>query len=81
MTGVNLGMLAAKGSLYVTRPVLMHYIAKDEDLAANTADVFEAVGRGAVASSIGQRYALSDARQAHEDLQARKTIGASILLP
>ena len=81
VTGVNLGMLAAKGSLYVTRPVLMHYIAKDEDLAANTADVFEAVGRGAVASSIGQRYALSDARQAHEDLQARKTIGASILLP
>ena len=81
VTGVNLGLLAAKGSLYVTRPTLMHYIAKDEDLAANTADVFDAVKRGAVTSSIGQRYALADARQAHEDLEARKTIGASILLP
>ncbi len=81
VTGVNLGILAAKGSLYVTRPTLMHYIAKDEDLAANTADVFDAVKRGAVTSSIGQRYALADAAKAHEDLEARKTIGASILLP
>ena len=63
VTGVNLGLLAAKGSLYVTRPTLMHYIAKDEDLAANTADVFDAVKRGAVTSSIGQRYALADARR------------------
>ena len=81
VTGVNLGILAAKGSLYVTRPTLMHYIAKDEDLAANTADVFDAVARGALTSSIGQRYALAEARLAHEDLEARKTIGASILLP
>ncbi|WP_203291095.1 quinone oxidoreductase family protein [Maricaulis parjimensis] len=81
VTGVNLGLLAAKGSLYVTRPTLMHYVARDEDLAANTADVFDAVKRGAVTSSIGQRCQLADARQAHEDLEARKTVGASILLP
>ena len=81
VTGVNLGILTQKGSLYVTRPSLMHYVASDKDLAANTADVFDAVARGAISIDINQRYALADAQKAHEDLEARRTTGASVLVP
>jgi NADPH2:quinone reductase len=81
VTGVNLGILTQKGSLYVTRPSLMHYVASDADLAANTADVFDAVARGAISIDINQRYALADAQKAHEDLEARRTTGASVLVP
>lgn len=81
VTGVNLGILTQKGSLYVTRPSLMHYVASDEDLAANTADVFDAVARGAISIDINQRYALADAQKAHEDLEGRRTTGASVLVP
>jgi len=81
VTGVDLGILTQKGSLYVTRPSLMHYVASDADLAANTADVFDAVARGAISIDINQRYALADAQKAHEDLEARRTTGASVLVP
>ncbi|MEP3074343.1 quinone oxidoreductase [Maricaulis sp.] len=81
VTGVNLGILTQKGSLYVTRPSLMHYVASDEDLAANTADVFDAVARGAISIDINQRYALADAQKAHQDLEGRRTTGASVLVP
>ncbi|MEA1940914.1 MAG: quinone oxidoreductase [Pseudomonadota bacterium] len=81
VTGVNLGILTQKGSLYVTRPSLMHYVASDADLAANTADVFDAVARGAISIDINQRYALADAQKAHEDLEGRRTTGASVLVP
>jgi NADPH2:quinone reductase len=59
----------------------MHYVASDDDLAANTADVFDAVARGAISIDINQRYALADARKAHEDLEGRRTTGASVLVP
>lgn len=81
VTGVELGILTQKGSVYVTRPSLAHYVASDDALATNTADVFDAVARGALSIRINQRYALADAVQAHEDLEARKTTGASILAP
>ena len=81
VTGVDLGLLTQKGSIYITRPSLMHYVASNEDLAANTADVFDALARGAISTSINQRYALNEAVKAHEDLEARRTTGASILIP
>lgn len=81
VTGVDLGILTQKGSLYVTRPSLGHYTATDDALAANTADVFDAVARGALTITINQRHALADAVKAHEMLESRQTTGASILIP
>lgn len=81
VTGVDLGILAAKGSLYVTRPTMVHYMMTPEEVEAATADLFDVVGRGAVKVDINQRYALTDATQAHKDLEARKTTGATIIEP
>ncbi|MEQ9146187.1 MAG: quinone oxidoreductase [Parvibaculaceae bacterium] len=81
VTGVDLGILAAKGSLYVTRPTMVHYMMTPEEVEAATADLFDVVGRGAVKVDINQRYALADATQAHKDLEARKTTGATIIEP
>jgi len=81
VTNFDLGILSAKGSLYVTRPTLMTYVASDAELAETTADLFEVVGSGAVNIPVNQRYALADVRQAHEDLEGRKTTGSSVLMP
>ncbi len=81
VTNFDLGALSAKGSLYVTRPTLMTYTASDEDLAANAADLVEMVGSGKVKIPVNQSYALADARQAHEDLESRKTTGSTVLMP
>lgn len=78
---VDPGMLAAKGSLFMTRPTLFTYIAKRADLEATAAELFAVVGDGTVKVDINQRYALADAAEAHRDLESRKTTGASILLP
>jgi len=78
ITGVDLGILAAKGSLYVTRPTLMTYNAKREDLEKSAADLFAMVEKGALKINIGQRYHLSEAQKAHEDLEGRKTTGSTI---
>jgi NADPH2:quinone reductase len=75
------GLLAQKGSLFLTRPTLTTYIAKRSDLVASANDLFEVVGSGKVKIEIEQRYALKDAAQAHRDLEARKTTGSTILLP
>lgn len=75
----NLGILAQKGSLYVTRPTLMSYIADPADLQQMAEELFEVVGSGAVSIQINQRYALADAATAHDDLEARKTTGSTIL--
>ena len=75
------GILAAKGSLFFTRPTLMNYTAKREDLVASANELFEVVGSGKVKIEIEQRYALKDAVQAHRDLEARKTAGSTIFLP
>jgi NADPH2:quinone reductase len=74
-------LLAAKGSLFLTRPSLDAYAAKRADLEAGAADLFDAVLSGQVRIDIRQRYALRDAAQAHIDLAARRTTGSSVLLP
>ncbi|GHF15537.1 quinone oxidoreductase [Kordiimonas sediminis] len=75
------GLLAVKGSLFLTRPTLMDYVATREDLELCTGRVFSAIKDGSIKSDIRQRYALKDAVQAHKDLEARKTSGQTILLP
>ena len=77
----NINLLQAKGSLFATRPTLNTYAAKREDLLAIANHLFEIVGSGKVKIPVNQKYALKDARQAHEDLQGRKTTGSSILVP
>jgi NADPH2:quinone reductase len=72
------GILAAKGSLYLTRPTLNTYAAKREDLIAAAKELFEVVGSGAVKITVNQTYALKDAAQAHRDLEGRKTTGSTV---
>ena len=71
--------LGPKGSLYVTRQTLATHIATRESMQAMADELFAVVATGQVKIHIGQRYALADAVQAHRDLEARKTIGSSIL--
>jgi NADPH2:quinone reductase len=75
------GLLAAKGSLFLTRPSLMAYTAKRSDLVASAAELFDVVARGAVKVEINQTYPLKDAAQAHRDLEGRRTTGSTLLLP
>jgi NADPH2:quinone reductase len=77
----DLGTLSAKGSLFLTRPSLMTYTAKREDLLAHARDLFEVVTNGAVKIEIRQTYALAEAGRAHRDVEARKTTGSTILIP
>ena len=77
----DLGILGAKGSLFLTRPSLMTYTAQRKDLLEHAGDLFEVVKSGAVKIEIQQSYPLSEAGRAHQDLEARKTTGSTILLP
>lgn len=79
--GVNLGILASKGSLFVTRPTLFHHYTTPEERAAGMARVWEMIASGKVKISIGQTYPLAEAALAHRDLEARKTTGSTVLLP
>ncbi len=81
VTTIDPGMLASRGSLFFTRPSLMHYTAKREDLVASAKDLFDIVLAGKVKIEVRQRYALKDAVQAHRDLEARKTTGSTLLMP
>lgn len=74
-------LLSQKGSLYLTRPTLMTYTARREDLVASAAELFDVVGRGAVRIEVNQTYPLAEAAQAQRDLEARKTTGSTVLLP
>jgi NADPH:quinone reductase len=74
-------ILSQKGSLYATRPTLVHHVATRSDLEETAADLFKVVGSGKVKISVNQQYALKDAQQAHRDLESRKTTGVSILIP
>jgi NADPH2:quinone reductase len=77
---VAVGTLAAKGSLYLTRPTVFTHLATRENTQAMADDLFGVVSSGKVKIRIDQRYALKDAAQAHRDLEARKTTGSSVLL-
>ena len=81
VTGVDLGVLARKGSLFVTRPTLFDYYREPGERAAGAARVFELLGAGVLTVTIGQSYPLREAARAHRDLEARRTTGSTILLP
>jgi NADPH2:quinone reductase len=73
--------LARRGSLFLTRPVLFHYLAGSADLQRAARELFDVIGRGVVRIEIGRTYALQDVAQAHRDLEARRTIGSTVLIP
>lgn len=78
--GVNLGILAQKGSLYNTRPTLFDYYHHAAERAAGSEYVFDMFRQGIIKVNIGQRYALEKAAQAHGDLEGRNTTGSTVLL-
>jgi NADPH:quinone reductase len=73
--------LARRGSLFLTRPTLFHYVARRAELERGARELFDVVGRGAVRIEIGQSYALQDVAEAHRDLEGRRTIGSTVLIP
>lgn len=75
------GILSAKGSLYLTRPTLMHYTITPRELQETADDLFGVIASGVVKIAIHQRFKLADARRAHEALHSRGTTGATILTP
>ena len=75
------GMLAAKGSLFVTRPTLGHYTITPKELQDCADDLFAVIQSGAIKIAINQRFALKDAAKAHDALTGKKTTGATILIP
>jgi NADPH2:quinone reductase len=77
----NLGLLAQKGSLYVTRPTLFSYTATRDDLLACANDLFDVVSKGAVKIEINQRFPLDQAADAHRALEGRETTGSTLLVP
>jgi NADPH2:quinone reductase len=81
VSGISLGVLATKGSLYNTRPTLFDYYAGPEERRAGVERLWAMIRSGKVAVTIGQRYALEDAAQAHRDLEDRKTTGSTVLIP
>jgi len=81
VSGVNLGILAQKGSLFVTRPTVAGYADTPERLQAMADDLFAVLGSGQVKVEIGQRFPLAEAARAQEALTSRQTVGSTILLP
>ena len=77
----DLGLLSAKGSLFVTRPTLMNYVDKRSDLEDTAAELFEVIREGAVNADIRQERPLREASEAHSDLESRRTTGATLLIP
>jgi len=81
VAGVNLGILAAKGSLFVTRPTLATHIVPRARLEASAEELFDMMTSGRIKVDIEQRYSLADAAKAQADLAARKTVGSTVILP
>jgi NADPH:quinone reductase-like Zn-dependent oxidoreductase len=71
--------LSQKGSLFLTRPLLFHYIARREELEASANELFNVVASGKVRINVNQRFALKDAADAHKALEARATSGSTVL--
>jgi NADPH2:quinone reductase len=78
---LDLGVLAAKGSLFITRPTLFTYTARREDLEEGARRLFEMIGSGKVKIDVRHRWPLSQAAEAHRALEGRKTTGSVILTP
>ena len=81
VTGFNLGVLAQKGSLFLTRPTLMAYTTTPAELLACAADLFDVVAAGHVKIAVNQSFALKDVADAHRALESRQTTGSTILKP
>ena len=81
VTGVDLGVLTMKGSLFVTRPSLFDYYTDPAERAAGAALVWDMIGSGRIAVTIGQTWPLTEAAEAHRALEARETTGSSLLIP
>ena len=81
VTGVGLGTLATKGSLFCTRPTLYDYYSDPAERAAGAARMFDLIRKGIIAVTIGQRFPLEQVAQAHRDLQDRRTVGSTVLVP
>ncbi len=81
VTGVNLGILAAKGSLFVTRPTLATHVTPRKRLEDASEEMFDLMLKGGIKVEIDQRYPLADAARAHQDLAARRTTGSTVLVP
>ena len=81
VTGVNLGILSQKGSLYVTRPTLASYANTPENLQKMAYELFDMIRSDNIVVDISQRFALKDAAQAQTELSARRTTGSTILVP
>ena len=78
---LDLGLLAAKGSLYVTRTAMASYTQDDAEFRETMAELMDVVTSGKVKIAVNQRYALKDAAKAHADLEARRTTGSTVLIP
>jgi NADPH:quinone reductase len=81
VTGVALGQLSAKGSLFVTRPMLFAYYAEPAERAAGAERIWQMIGSGKVEITVGQSWPLREAAAAHRALEARETTGSSLLIP
>lgn len=77
----NIGTLASKGSLFLTRPSLAAYIATPDELRQNCGELFDVVRGGAVRVEVGRTYPLAEAARAHIDLEGRRTTGSTVLIP
>lgn len=78
---INIGILSQKGSLFLTRPTLFHYIASRAELEEAAKTLFDVVSSGKVKIEVTGTYKLADVQQAHRDLEGRKTTGSVILVP
>jgi NADPH2:quinone reductase len=78
---LNLGVLAAKGSLFVTRPTLLHHASDREELLWRAGDLFGWLEKGELALRVEKTYPLGQASQAHRDLEGRRTAGKLLLIP
>jgi NADPH2:quinone reductase len=74
-------ILSQKGSLFLTRPSLAHYIADPVELRARAADLFGWLESGQLSLHIQRNYPLAEAAQAHRDLEARRSVGKLLLIP
>jgi NADPH2:quinone reductase len=77
----DLQQLSLRGSLFITRPTLLSYVATPEQMRACAAAVFERVLDGRIKVTVAQRYPLAEVQRAHAELEARRTVGSSLLIP